>query len=277
MDGEAQGKLPGCGLGGAVRIGDTVRRRAGRWTPTIHALLDHLDSAGLDAVPRALGFDEHGREVLSLIEGQTVYSTRDPDGEGWPEWAYSDGLLVQAAQWLARYHRAVRTFRPSQAEWRSGPRPLGAEEIVCHYDFRAANVVVSGVDGTGGTPQLVGVVDWDTAGPGRPLFDVALAAWNWVPLWDSTGQSTADLVRRLKLFAAAYGAFSPFEVLGAVPDRLDAVTDMTEAMAAAGDEAMRNLVASGLTRQGRDFVPVLRNRLPDLFRELARTHPDHPS
>jgi hypothetical protein len=55
---------------GPVRIGDTVRRRSGRWTPAVHALLRHLESVGFDAAPRVLGVDGQGREVLSYIEGQ---------------------------------------------------------------------------------------------------------------------------------------------------------------------------------------------------------------
>lgn len=260
--------MPGGGLGGAVRIGSTVRRAAGPWTPTIHALLDHLHDAGLDGVPRALGFDSAGREVLSLVEGETVYSSRGPEEDGWPAWAYSDELLVEAGQWLARYHRAVRTFRPAQAVWRSGARALSPDEIVCHYDFRAANVVVS-VAGGGETPRLAGVVDWDTAGPGRPLFDVALAAWNWVPLWDFATRDAAELVRRLRLLVGAYGHFSPFEVLCAVPDRLSAATDLTFAMAGAGDEALRRLVSSGMAEQGRNVAAAFREQLPELVRELV--------
>src|SRR5437764_413718 len=55
-----------------VRVGATVRRTAGSWTPTIHALLRHLESTGFDAAPRALGLDAQGREVLSFIDGTTV-------------------------------------------------------------------------------------------------------------------------------------------------------------------------------------------------------------
>ena len=31
---------------GVVRVGDTVRRPAGPWTPAVHALLTHLHEAG---------------------------------------------------------------------------------------------------------------------------------------------------------------------------------------------------------------------------------------
>src|SRR3712207_8027153 len=56
---------------GVVRVGDTVRRPAGRWTPAVHALLAHLHEAGFRAAPRPLGLDERGREVLGLDRKST--------------------------------------------------------------------------------------------------------------------------------------------------------------------------------------------------------------
>jgi len=50
---------------GVVRIGDTVRRPAGPWTPAVHALLDHLQAVGFRGAPRAHGLDDKGREVLA--------------------------------------------------------------------------------------------------------------------------------------------------------------------------------------------------------------------
>jgi hypothetical protein len=49
--------LPGGNTEGAVRIGGVLHKRASPWTPTVHALLRHLDYAGVDGVPRALGFE----------------------------------------------------------------------------------------------------------------------------------------------------------------------------------------------------------------------------
>jgi hypothetical protein len=40
---------------GVVRVGDTVRRPAGPWTPSVHALLTHLHDAGFDGAPRPHG------------------------------------------------------------------------------------------------------------------------------------------------------------------------------------------------------------------------------
>lgn len=72
-------KLPGGNVGGAVHVGDTVRRPAGRWTPTIQRLLGTLADAGIPEVPRPLGLDDHGREVVSYIPGDTV-----ADEDRWP-------------------------------------------------------------------------------------------------------------------------------------------------------------------------------------------------
>ena len=55
-----------------VRVGNTVRRAPGPWTPAVHALLRHLERAGFLGAPRARGFDERGREVLTFVEGETI-------------------------------------------------------------------------------------------------------------------------------------------------------------------------------------------------------------
>ena len=47
-------QLEGGNVGGAVRVGDTVRRSAGPWTPAVHALLAHLADKGFTGAPRPL-------------------------------------------------------------------------------------------------------------------------------------------------------------------------------------------------------------------------------
>src|SRR6185295_10496590 len=103
--------LPGGNTVGAVRIGDVVHKRASPWTPTVHALLRHLEQAGVDGVPRALGFDEQGREMITYLPGEMI-GDRDP----WPAWAYADSTLVQVGQWMRRVHDATATFVPPQDE-----------------------------------------------------------------------------------------------------------------------------------------------------------------
>jgi hypothetical protein len=86
--------LPGGNTGGAVRIGDTVRRVPGRWTPSVHALLRHPEAVGFDRAPRALGLDDHGREVLSYLDGEVVGAVRP-----WPGWVHSDDALGSSMVW----------------------------------------------------------------------------------------------------------------------------------------------------------------------------------
>src|SRR5437867_697179 len=84
-----------------VRVGDTVRRRVGPWTPAVHALLRHLADVGLEGVPRVLGIDDEGREILRYIEGV----------DGRVDRSYDDRTLIEEARLLRRYHDAVASFQ----------------------------------------------------------------------------------------------------------------------------------------------------------------------
>ncbi|MDX6335537.1 MAG: hypothetical protein QOG05_2877 [Streptosporangiaceae bacterium] len=65
-------RLPGGNAGGAVLVGGTVRRPAGPWAPSVHALLRHLEARGSAGAPRVLGLDDQDREMLSYLPGETV-------------------------------------------------------------------------------------------------------------------------------------------------------------------------------------------------------------
>src|SRR5512132_604665 len=97
----------GGNLNAAVRVGDTVRRRAGTWTPAVHALLGYLESHDFPA-PRVRGIDAEGREILEFIPGETYSGTF----EELPEQFTADGQLVAAARLLRRYHDVVARFAP---------------------------------------------------------------------------------------------------------------------------------------------------------------------
>ena len=55
-----------------VRIGDTVRRTTGPWTPAVHALLRYLEEVDFKGAPRVLGIDGQGREVLTYLPGKVL-------------------------------------------------------------------------------------------------------------------------------------------------------------------------------------------------------------
>jgi mutator protein MutT len=254
----AEVRLRGGNVGGAVRVGATVRRPTGSWTPAVHALLAHLRDAGLDAIPHVLGVDDEGREILEYVPGDTA-DAHTP----WPSWVWSDSLLVQVARWLRRYHDAVAGFRPSSAfEWRFGPQTLSDDEIVCHFDVAPYNLVVG--FSAAGEPVLRCVIDWDVTGPGKPIDDVAHMAWNFLPCFDEQAHPDAEVVRRLSLLADAYGLFPASEILRhLVPMYRRMITAFHDG-AAAGDAGMQNLVDGGHAADNAAALHAFVVRLPRL-------------
>jgi 8-oxo-dGTP diphosphatase len=252
LDGEP---LEGGNVGVTVRIGRTVRRATGSWTESVHTLLSYLRTAGFAEVPQVHGRDERGREVLSFLAGRVP----DVDNE-----ILEDAPLADAMRWLRRFHEAVADLRIA-GSWRTTNRPLAAEDIICHHDFAPYNVALStSVDGE----RLSGVFDWDMAGPGTALEDVAFAAWNWVPLWRDLDPVRA--AERLELIATAYGACLTAErILDAVPARLQRALDVILAGQAAGDPGMLNLRAVGEPDRSARALAALERSVPAIREHLV--------
>lgn len=168
---------------GVVRVGETVHRPAGPWTPTIHAYLRHLRAAGFTAAPEVHGMDARGREVLSYIPGETWGDWIDPDEPKselvtprvWPAATRSDETLAQIGALYARLNDASRGFRPQRPIWREYELPMRDGEVVGHGDTGPWNVVYRGA-------SPVGLIDWDGARPARPIEHLAWVAWHFVPL-----------------------------------------------------------------------------------------------
>jgi hypothetical protein len=234
-------RLPGGNDGGAVRIGDTVRRVPGPWTPAVHDLLRHLHDAGFDRVPRAMGFDEQGREVLSFLPGTVVGSARP-----WPRWVHSDSALRQVAHWLRDFHAAAAGFvPPAGAIWREGAR-WRPGLIIGHNDAAPYNAAW-----TGG--RLVGFFDWDFAGPVTVEWDLAFTAFGWIPLHArhvvaAEGFTAFDeRPRRLRSFLDSYGwDGSIAEFIDIVRQRVSASAEGIRRAAAAGDPTFVRMMAYGV-------------------------------
>lgn len=67
---EPEQSLPGGGINVVTRVGDTVRRPVGTWTPAVHALLGHLEQQRFFGAPCDHGIDDGGREVLDFLPGE---------------------------------------------------------------------------------------------------------------------------------------------------------------------------------------------------------------
>lgn len=233
--------LQGGNDGGAVRIGDTVRRVPGPWTPAVHALLRHLHDVGFDRAPRALGFDELGREVLSFLPGDVVGTMRP-----WPAWVHSDDALRQVAHWLRDFHTAVAGFVPrADSVWREGGK-WRPGLIIGHNDAAPYNAAWR-------DERLAGFFDWDFAGPVTIAWDLAFTAFGWVPLHAREVVAAegftafADRPRRLRLFLDSYGwDGSASEFIDVVRQRVSASADGIRRAAEAGDPTFTRMIQHGV-------------------------------
>ncbi|MFJ2581781.1 phosphotransferase enzyme family protein [Kitasatospora aureofaciens] len=176
---------------GVVRVGDTVRRPAGPWTPAVHALLAHLHEVGFRAAPRPLGIDDQGREVLTFMPGQVVW----PDRFSLLEPAER---LARVARLIRDFHDAVRDFTPPPDACWQVLMPADESDIIAHHDLAPWNLVA-------GDGDQWAFIDWDTAAPGSRLWDVAYALHGFVPLSADPDWQRTDAEDRLRVFADAYG------------------------------------------------------------------------
>jgi hypothetical protein len=251
-------ELEGGNAGGAVRVGDTVRRATGPWTPSVHSLLQHLDRIGFPQAPRVLGIDDHGREVLSFLPGNTVGARRP-----WPAWVHSDEALVQVAHWLRDYHAAVADFVPgANAVWREGGQ-WQPGLVVGQNDAAPYNAAWNDQG------QLVGFFDWDFAAPVPLKWDLAFTAFSWVPLHarhvvEAEGFTDfGDRPRRLRLFLTEYGWVGNLEAfLETVQARVLASAEGIERTARRGDPVYQRMLEAGV-------ADSLRTAAAELARDAA--------
>jgi Phosphotransferase enzyme family len=195
VEGADETVLAGGDVNVVVKVGDTVRRPTGFWSPAVHALLRHFEHAGFDGAPRFLGIDEQGREILSYVEGDAVRAPVPPDDE----------LVAEIGALLRRMHDAQAGFAPPpEARWQ---RLVGADfdsdDVVAHNDLFWTNLILR--DG-----RPAALIDWDLAAPAPREVDLASAANYWVPLRPDEqaavwGVPTDRRGERLRLLCDAYG------------------------------------------------------------------------
>jgi hypothetical protein len=229
-----------------VRVGDTVRRTAGPWTPAVHALLGHLAARGFEAAPRALGFDDRGREVLTYLPGRS--GSAELDG------LRSDDVLVAVAQLVRHYHDAVADFRPPpDAVWHFTVGAPRTGDVICHNDLGPWNVIFD-------TARPVALIDWDFAAPAPRVWDVAYALWRFVPLYnDKVFGTPAERAHRIRLFCDAYGLAERQDLLIVVERRQQVLLDTLVAWGQAGVPAFAAMLRDGHADGIRNDIAYLRH------------------
>ena len=238
-----------------VRVDSEVRRMTKPASPAVHVLLRHVEQVGFGGAPRFRGIDERGRERLTFIPGITFERST-------PE-TIPDDILPAIGRLVRHYHDAVAEFSlPDGLHWHAPPeRAIPGDRIVCHNDLSPRNVVFRG-------GQPVALIDWDMACEAPPVWDLAHAAWQFVPVladpdFATSGWSKAPpderRLQRLRSLMDGYGLSMPDRIgFGDIlARRIDATATGIRKEAAGGHLVHRTLVDSGVVEQierSRDWV-----------------------
>lgn len=216
--------LPGGNSNTVTRIGDTVHRIAGPWTPAVHELLAVLRSTGMTQVPEPLGIDDDGREVLSFLPGEV-------GNYPLPDWLWAAAIIRESGALLRRIHDSSTVLVGKDLVWGSAAHEPA--EVICHNDVAPYNMTF--VNG-----HVAGLFDFDTASPGPRIRDLAYLAYRIAPLGEDAaghGFTIDEQLNRVDHLIEAYGRpFRRAHVLETAALRLTELADHTDGrLAETGD------------------------------------------
>ncbi|MFY0783129.1 phosphotransferase [Peribacillus simplex] len=252
---ENEEMLTGGNVSKVYRSGDTVRRELKPDSTKVHKLLKHLENEGFSYAPKFLGIDEKGREILSFIEGE---AGNDP----LKEYMWSNEVLKEIAKMLRLYHDAVSDF-PLSDDWKPIDNTPHKVEVLCHNDFARYNIIFN-------HERPVGIIDFDVAGPGPRLWDIAYTLYTCVPLsrfyLSETGEKVyynslhhANRIKqRVKLFFDSYGEGVEEDYLEMVLLRLEGLCKTITRKASEGDIAFRKMIDEGHLEHYQNDIKFIR-------------------
>jgi len=240
--------LKGGNVNHIVRKLNTVLRPTGYWSPSVHKLLKHLEKQGFEGAPRFLGIDESHREILTFVEGEVP-------GDHYPElkpYMWSDETLVGLARLLRAFHDATEGYTlTSEDRWQLSYTDASQHEVICHNDAALYNVVFQ-------QEILVALIDFDMAGPGPRMWDIAYTLYTTVPLASfapdySSGATVPyqtelhreERRRRIQLFFESYGIPIPNGLKQWITQRLTTMCDTLRNGATDGNAAFQKMIEEG--------------------------------
>ncbi|WP_226666306.1 phosphotransferase [Metabacillus litoralis] len=240
---EKEEALTGGNVSNVYRSGETVRREIKAESSNIHKLLKHLENKGFHAAPKFLGIDEKEREILSFIDGEAGHYPLK-------KYMWSDDVLIEIARMLSLYHDSVRDFSYNDS-WQcidNTPEPF---EVLCHNDFALYNIIFN-------DEKPIGIIDFDVAGPGPRLWDIAYTLYTCIPLsrfyLSEKGEKIhyhslqhADRIKqRVTLFFDSYGeGIEKEDYLKMVLLRLEGLCKTMKRKALEGDRAFQKMIDEG--------------------------------
>ena len=226
MKNESGKVLTGGNMSTPTLENNRIYKEASIATNTIHELLQHVRSQGIDWVPESFGIDSSGKHVLTYIEGVVPHDT--------PDWLWDEKILKEIAKRLRQWHDATATFKPQSAQWLI--QNDEAHEVICHNDFAPYNCVFM-------DHKFMGLIDFDVCSPGTRLWDMAYTAYRFIPLLPATKIgpfnevspfSESVMTNRLRLFLQEYSCganeflYDEETVIKKVAKRLEALASWSE-------------------------------------------------
>ncbi|WP_214760073.1 phosphotransferase [Exiguobacterium sp. s129] len=240
---EQEKRLSGGNVSTVYKKGNYVYRTQKEGSERIHRWLRHLEAKQLSGVPRFIGIDDRGREVLTYLEGETAdYPLKS--------YMWSDEAIQDVARLMRHLHDASTDFEWS-SEWApidNTPQPL---EVICHNDFAVYNTIFH-------EGKVSGIIDFDLAAPGPRAWDIVYALYTFVPLSRRHQAESGEVIyydairddksyqERVSLFLKAYGWDDPKEDLFEMLQlRIEALCLLMKRKAAEGDIAFQKMMDEG--------------------------------
>ncbi len=179
-----------------MRRGEFVLRPSNTHSTSVHEFLRKIRSTGFEGAPLPVDVLADGRERLIFIEGDVPLPP-------FPAWAQADDTLASIVVLLRSFHDASSKVPVRFGTWSGELADPAGGSMICHNDVCLENVVFR-------DRRAVGLLDFDFAAPGRPIFDLAAFARMCVPVDDELSASRlgfeeVDRRVRLLLVADTYG------------------------------------------------------------------------
>jgi hypothetical protein len=237
-----------------TRLGATVRRDTGPHTRAVHALLRHLERVGFTGSPRLVGV-EGRREVLSFIDGEAGTYPINPAVQ-------TSEALDTSVDLLQRFHDATEGLVLPDG-WVDHQVAGTTSEVICHWDPAPYNIIYK-------QSCAVGLVDFDNAGPGRRIDDIAYLAYRLAPLCADANLRPAgwapsvDRLERLRRILRRYPSAHRTLIPDLVVERLDRMKQWILERSAAGDSTVEVHIREnhvGIYAADQDFITSNRDTI----------------
>ncbi len=151
--------------------------------------------------------------------------------------------LARVGQLIAALHDAAESFvAPKGATWDVVIAP-DESTLICHHDLAPWNLVRSA--------EAMTFIDWNGAGPGSRLWDLAYAAHGFAPLSPRAELTLDDAAARLRALVEGYGLrrHERERLASLLAPRVRSMCDLLRSSAREGREPWATLV-----REGHDTV-----------------------